>query len=75
MKGGANLGVAYSPIIDLLFDPQTSGGVLAALPRQKAEEICRKLQKAGYKQAAIIGHLNHDQAGITLKKQIKPIVR
>jgi len=68
LNGASMLGDGGRPIIDLLFDPQTSGGVLAALPRQKAEEICRKLHKAGYKQAAIIGHLTHDQAGITLKK-------
>jgi selenide,water dikinase len=68
LNGASMLGEGGRPIIDLLFDPQTSGGVLAALPRQKAEEICRKLHKAGYKQAAIIGHLTHDQAGITLKK-------
>jgi len=68
LNSASMLGDGGRPIIDLLFDPQTSGGVLAALPRQKAEEICRKLHKAGYKQAAIIGHLTHDQAGITLKK-------
>ncbi|MGB1474305.1 MAG: AIR synthase-related protein, partial [Candidatus Puniceispirillaceae bacterium] len=68
LNGASMLGDGGRHIIDLLFDPQTSGGVLAALPRQKAEEICRKLHKAGYKQAAIIGHLTHDQAGITLKK-------
>ena len=68
LNGASMLGEGGRPIIDLLFDPQTSGGVLAALPRQKAEEICRKLHKAGYKQATTIGHLTHDQAGITLKK-------
>ncbi|MGB1474317.1 MAG: selenide, water dikinase SelD, partial [Candidatus Puniceispirillaceae bacterium] len=46
LNGASMLGDRGRPIIDLLFDPQTSGGVLAALPRQKAEEICRKLHKA-----------------------------
>jgi len=68
LNGASMLGDGARPIMNLLFDPQTSGGVLAALPRQKAEETCRKLHKAGYKQTAIIGHLTHDHAGITLKK-------
>ena len=42
---------------DLLFDPQTAGGLLAAVAAEEAEQLCTKLQAAGYP-AALIGHLN-----------------
>ena len=38
-----------------LFDPQTSGGLLCALPKEKAEFALEGLKKAGI-DAAIIGH-------------------
>ena len=69
LQGGAILGAEYSAITDLLFDPQTSGGVLAALPRAIASEICGNMQIAGYKQAAIIGKLSPRHEGIILEKE------
>ena len=69
VQGGAMLGTEYTPLIELLFDPQTSGGILAALPRSKAHEICGKLQEAGYIQAEIIGRLSQTQSGITVVKE------
>jgi selenide, water dikinase len=41
---------------NLLFDPQTSGGLLIALPPQKAELIVKKLQKSKIN-ATIIGKI------------------
>ena len=69
VQGGAMLGTEYTPLIELLFDPQTSGGILAALPRSKAHEICGKLQEAGYIQAEIIGRLSQTQSGISVVKE------
>jgi selenide,water dikinase len=41
----------------LLCDAQTSGGLLAALPADRAEELVRELKKAGTPCAAVIGRI------------------
>ncbi len=49
---------------DLLFDPQTAGGLLAAIPEETAETTLKNLIAAGYP-AVIIGRIT-DGSGITL---------
>lgn len=44
---------------ELLFDPQTSGGLLAAVAADEAEEICRELRNAGCP-AAVVGEILKD---------------
>lgn len=45
-----------TPQAALLFDPQTSGGLLAAVPAGKARSATSELKKSGYS-AAIIGEI------------------
>jgi selenide,water dikinase len=42
---------------ELLFDPQTSGGLLVAVPDSQAEELTRKMQQAGVNTAVIVGEV------------------
>jgi len=44
-------------LIDILFDPQTSGGLLIAVPGEKTEGMVKKLKERGIDEAAIIGEV------------------
>jgi len=46
---------ARRPELDLLFDPQTSGGLLLGIPAERGEALLRALRAAGNPAAVIIG--------------------
>ncbi|MEA5593235.1 selenide, water dikinase SelD [Rivularia sp. UHCC 0363] len=49
----------------LLFDPQTSGGLLASVSVDKADNCLKKLKELGYEEAVIIGRVGGEE-GIKL---------
>jgi len=50
-------------LADILFDPQTSGGLLISVPRRKATELLDKMHKAGISEAVIIGEVVAEPKG------------
>jgi selenide,water dikinase len=46
---------ARRPALDLLFDPQTSGGLLLGIPADRASALLRALHEAGDHAAALVG--------------------
>jgi selenide,water dikinase len=64
----------YSPMVDfstgmpqymkdILFDPQTSGGLLIAVPSKSAQDLLNELHKEGVKDAAIVGEVISEPVG------------
>jgi selenide, water dikinase len=54
--------VDFSPSVDrlvqdVLFDPQTSGGLLICVDNDSADDLLRELKEKGIKEAAIIGEV------------------
>lgn len=50
-------------MIDILFDPQTSGGLLFSIPSEQAEQFLKRLHETGVKQAAIVGEVVKEPKG------------
>ena len=49
--------------LDLMYDPQTSGGLFAAIDPQQADQALAALHKAGVAQAAIVGTVSAELTG------------
>ncbi len=46
---------------EIVYDPQTSGGLLLSVPEAQAEDFCQKLVNIGYPKTAIIGRVTPKQ--------------
>ncbi|MEL6247991.1 MAG: selenide, water dikinase SelD [Cyanobacteria bacterium J06627_15] len=60
-----------SPDYDLLFDPQTAGGLLAAVPADQVTNCLDALRQLGYEHSRCIGKIvapQPDRAPLTIKK-------
>ena len=49
--------------VELLFDPQTSGGLLIGIAQPRVEDLCSALRTAGYPHAAVIGAVTQSATG------------
>ncbi len=50
-----------------LFDPQTSGGLLAAVPEVFVDETINKLSASGYEKAVVVGRIVRGEAAISFE--------
>ena len=55
-----------SPVFDLLFDPQTSGGMLISIPKERVKTLQANLRKAGLLDS-VIGEIKKGEPGIVLE--------
>ncbi len=58
----------HSPSAKLMFDPQTSGGVLAAVPQTQTRDCLQRLHQAGYSHTTVVGQLS-DRPGLQFTKK------
>jgi selenide, water dikinase len=54
----------------ILFDPQTSGGLLISLASDKADALIQELHQAGIRECAVIGHITQkEKATVVVSNQ------
>jgi selenide,water dikinase len=52
---------------ELLYDPQTSGGLLLSVPKTQADDMLAALRRNGVRAAVCIGEVLDESAGITVE--------
>ncbi len=50
---------------DIVFDAQTSGGLLISVPKEKAETLCAKLKQRGVATVSVIGEV-HEKRDVSI---------
>ena len=61
---GVELAGAGEEMLDLLFDPQTSGGLLLSVGATKADKLLNALHERGVSEAAVIGEADGGSPGV-----------
>ncbi len=56
MKHAAIDGAIDEALVEVALDPQTSGGLLIALPQDRAQEFVNQLKASGIEAATVVGH-------------------
>ena len=51
----------------ILYDPQTSGGLLAGVPPSSIDDVIARLRDAGYDQAACIGRVTNRKRHLKIR--------
>ena len=57
-----------SPAAKLMFDPQTSGGILTAVLHKQTKVCLQRMHQAGYTHAAVVGQLS-EKPGLQFSKE------
>jgi selenide,water dikinase len=63
-------GKAVQASLDLLFDPQTSGGLLISVPAERSEQLLAELRRAEAADARVIGCIHGSGSGQILVKGV-----
>jgi selenide,water dikinase len=59
-----DVGQAVLPLlVDLFYDPQTSGGLFVSLPPEGADKMVEALRREGHAEAAVVGEVIEDFPG------------
>jgi selenide,water dikinase len=53
---------------DIMYDPQTSGGLLISVPADKADRLLEDMHRKGVTDAAIIGEITDSPKGKIIVK-------
>lgn len=63
LKGKISFGRVDEVIQDILFDPQTSGGLLISVPTERCDELVEALKKGGVPTRAVVGEILRGEVG------------